>query len=120
MKKVKTLIDRKKFDALLAERSLNYQDFCDNIRIDRTYISQFVNGHRYVSERMLKLILEELNVSYDDLFTKKEIDYVNRHKKIQELTLTKEDIENLLNKNTKEVSITHDKKEFKFKLKVVG
>ncbi|MFW3611339.1 helix-turn-helix domain-containing protein [Staphylococcus caprae] len=116
MKKVKTLIDRKKFDSLLAGRNLNYQDLCNNMHVDRTYVSQLVNGHRYVSERMSRLILEELNVDFDDIFIKKEIDYVNTHKAIPELVITKGEIEKLLNNGCKEIAIGNHT----VSLKVVG
>ena len=103
MKKVKSIINRKKFDLLLNRKNLTYRELASDIYVNRHYISKLVTQDRYVSERMRKILLDYLGVEYNDIFDTVELNYVNSHKKIPELTISKDEVKELLAKGKKKV-----------------
>lgn len=102
MKKVKTLVKRKALDSILNKRNMTYQDLSNDIYVDKTYISQLATGKKYVSERMRTLILERLDVEYNDIFEQIEINYVHKKHGVPELTISKDEIDELLKSGNKE------------------
>ncbi|EJE24518.1 helix-turn-helix domain-containing protein [Staphylococcus epidermidis] len=103
MKKVKSIINRKKFDLLLNRKNLTYRELASEIYVNRHYISKLATQDRYVSERMRKILLDYLGVEYNDVFDTVELNYVNSHKKIPELTISKDEAKELLAKGKKKV-----------------
>ena len=87
MKKVKSIINRKKFDLLLNRKNLTYRELASEIYVNRHYISK----------------LDYLGVEYNDVFDTVELNYVNSHKKIPELTISKDEVKELLAKGKKKV-----------------
>lgn len=114
MKKIKTLIKSKSFKLLLEKRNLSYTAIAENIRVDRTVISNLANRKRYVSGYMRELLIDYLKVDFDDIFEIVEIDYVNNFKPVPEVELSKDEIYKLLKSGSKEIMF----KQQKIKLKV--
>lgn len=116
MKVIKCAIKREELDRILNERNMTYTQFASEIYIDQTYLSRLVNGERYISDNVRRNIQNYLKVEFDDLFEQVEINKSNGYKQIPELTLSKKEINELVETGSKELLISGKK----INLKVVN
>ncbi|MBE9452674.1 helix-turn-helix transcriptional regulator [Staphylococcus epidermidis] len=108
MKKIRVIINRDALTQILLKRNMTFNDLAEGITVDSTYLYRLASGQRYVSARMRTLLLEYLDVDFDEIFIIKEISYVNKHLNLTELHLSKNDLNELLNGQSKEIAICND------------
>lgn len=109
MKKIKVLINREGLDKYLLAHNMTLLDLANAIYIDRTYMYRLANGKCYVSGRIRELIMRHLNTEFEDIFITKEITYVDRRFKILELHISKSELNQLLDSQSKEITIGNEK-----------
>lgn len=116
MKTIKCVIKREELDRILNERNMTYTQLASEIYIDQSYLSRLTNEKRYISDNVRRNIQNYLNVDFDDLFEQVEINKSNGYKRVPELTLSKKEIDELVETGSKELLISGKK----INLKVVN
>lgn len=85
------LANEEKFRDLLKKHGHSGQSLADAVGCDRTMISKIINGKAIPGHKLLNKILNELKVSYEDLFTETEDTIMagrpKKYTKLEEMTV---------------------------------